>query len=130
MQLSLLHLTPLDRPETTVAATFLAVQPALALSCSLCLQAVTTACKKHGGFYLGSIGGPAAILALNCIKKVDAFDEAPGGSDCSGLREGAHKEETKPMRNCLKVHLGGHHGSISPACPSLLIMLCGHTLVS
>lgn len=34
------------------------------------LQAVTNACKKHGGFYLGSIGGPAAILAKNCIKKV------------------------------------------------------------
>ena len=31
---------------------------------------VTMACKKHGGFYLGSIGGPAAILAENCIKKV------------------------------------------------------------
>lgn len=37
----------------------------------LCLnQAVTNACKKYGGFYLGSIGGPAAILAQNCIKKV------------------------------------------------------------
>ena len=32
-------------------------------------KAVTDACKKHGGFYLGSIGGPAAILAENCIKK-------------------------------------------------------------
>lgn len=32
---------------------------------------VTNACKKYGGFYLGSIGGPAAILAKNCIKKVD-----------------------------------------------------------
>ena len=31
---------------------------------------VTKACKAHGGFYLGSIGGPAAILAQNCIKKV------------------------------------------------------------
>ena len=31
---------------------------------------VTNACKKHGGFYLGSIGGPAAILAQNNIKKV------------------------------------------------------------
>jgi fumarate hydratase class I len=33
-------------------------------------QQVTDACKKHGGFYLGSIGGPAAILAKNCITKV------------------------------------------------------------
>ena len=32
---------------------------------------VRGACKKHGGFYLGSIGGAAAILALNSIKKVD-----------------------------------------------------------
>jgi fumarate hydratase class I len=34
-------------------------------------KAVTDACAKHGGFYLGSIGGPAAILAKNCIKKVE-----------------------------------------------------------
>jgi fumarate hydratase, class I len=32
---------------------------------------VTNACKTHGGFYLGSIGGPAARLALDCIKKVE-----------------------------------------------------------
>lgn len=35
---------------------------------------VTDACKKHGGFYLGSIGGPAAILAVDSIKKVDVLD--------------------------------------------------------
>lgn len=35
---------------------------------------VTQACKKHGGFYLGSIGGPAAILAKNCIKKVELLE--------------------------------------------------------
>jgi len=35
---------------------------------------VTNACKKHGGFYLGSIGGPAAILAKNCIKKVEVME--------------------------------------------------------
>ena len=33
--------------------------------------AVRDACKAHGGFYLGSIGGPAARLAQDCIKKVD-----------------------------------------------------------
>lgn len=38
---------------------------------------VTKACKKHGGFYLGSIGGPAAILAQNCIKQVDARVRRP-----------------------------------------------------
>ena len=32
--------------------------------------AVTESCKKHGGFYLGSIGGPAARLAQDCIKNV------------------------------------------------------------
>ncbi len=37
-------------------------------------KAVTEACKKHGGFYLGSIGGPAAILALDSIKKVEVLD--------------------------------------------------------
>jgi fumarate hydratase class I len=37
-------------------------------------KAVTDACKSHGGFYLGSIGGPAARLALDCIKKVEVLD--------------------------------------------------------
>ncbi|MBR6831640.1 MAG: fumarate hydratase [Tidjanibacter sp.] len=37
-------------------------------------QQVTDACKKHGGFYLGSIGGPAAILAKNSIKNVEVVD--------------------------------------------------------
>lgn len=37
-------------------------------------QQVVDACKKHGGFYLGSIGGPAAILAQNSIKKVECID--------------------------------------------------------
>lgn len=35
---------------------------------------VTRACKAHGGFYLGSIGGPAAILAQNNIKKVEVLE--------------------------------------------------------
>lgn len=37
-------------------------------------KAVTQACKQYGGFYLGSIGGPAARLALDCIKKVEVLD--------------------------------------------------------
>ena len=37
-------------------------------------QAVSSACKKYGGFYLGSIGGPAARLAQDCIKKVELLD--------------------------------------------------------
>ncbi len=36
--------------------------------------AVREACRKHGGFYLGSIGGPAAVLAEECIKKVELVD--------------------------------------------------------
>ncbi|MGA7197069.1 MAG: fumarate hydratase [Roseiarcus sp.] len=35
---------------------------------------VRKACAKHGGFYLGSIGGPAARLAQDCIKKVDVHE--------------------------------------------------------
>lgn len=37
-------------------------------------QQVTDACQKHGGFYLGSIGGPAAILAQDNIKKVELVE--------------------------------------------------------
>ena len=37
-------------------------------------QAVTDACDAHGGFYLGSIGGPAARLAQDCIKKVEVVE--------------------------------------------------------
>ncbi|MDT8419661.1 MAG: fumarate hydratase [Desulfuromonadales bacterium] len=37
-------------------------------------QQVTDACAKHGGFYLGSIGGPAAVLAEENIKKVECID--------------------------------------------------------
>mmetsp|Transcript_32978 Transcript_32978/g.55296 ORF Transcript_32978/g.55296 Transcript_32978/m.55296 type:complete len:573 (-) Transcript_32978:153-1871(-) len=42
---------------------------------------VTNACKKHGGFYLGSIGGPAAILAQNCIKNVEVLDNEEDGME-------------------------------------------------
>jgi fumarate hydratase, class I len=35
---------------------------------------VREACRKHGGFYLGSIGGPAARLAQDCIKKVELLE--------------------------------------------------------
>jgi fumarate hydratase class I len=37
-------------------------------------EQVASACKKYGGFYLGSIGGPAARLAQDCIKKVELLD--------------------------------------------------------
>ena len=44
-------------------------------------EQVTDACKKHGGFYLGSIGGPAARLAQDCIKKVDVLEYAELGME-------------------------------------------------
>ncbi|MEO8553415.1 MAG: FumA C-terminus/TtdB family hydratase beta subunit, partial [Kofleriaceae bacterium] len=42
---------------------------------------VTDACKKYGGFYLGSIGGPAAVLAQDCIKKVSVVEYAELGME-------------------------------------------------
>jgi fumarate hydratase, class I len=42
---------------------------------------VTAACKKYGGFYLGSIGGPAARLAKDCIKKVEVLEYAELGME-------------------------------------------------
>jgi fumarate hydratase, class I len=44
-------------------------------------QQVTDACQKYGGFYLGSIGGPAARLAQDCIKKVEVLDYAELGME-------------------------------------------------
>lgn len=37
-------------------------------------QAVTDACKKHGGFYLGSIGGPAAVLSQHSIRSIECVE--------------------------------------------------------
>ncbi|SON55426.1 Fumarate hydratase class I, aerobic [Hartmannibacter diazotrophicus] len=44
-------------------------------------KAVRDACAKHGGFYLGSIGGPAARLAQDCIKKVEVVEFAELGME-------------------------------------------------
>ena len=44
-------------------------------------SAVTQACKKNGGFYLGSIGGPAARLAQDCITKVEVLDYSELGME-------------------------------------------------
>ena len=44
-------------------------------------KAVTDACKKYSGFYLGSIGGPAAILAQDSITKVEVLDYADLGME-------------------------------------------------
>jgi fumarate hydratase class I len=37
-------------------------------------QVVTDACKKHGGFYLGTIGGVAAVLSQSCIKSIECVE--------------------------------------------------------
>ena len=42
---------------------------------------VTAACLKHGGFYLGSIGGPAAVLAQENIKNVQVLDHKDDGME-------------------------------------------------
>lgn len=52
-------------------------------------RAVTRACQTHGGFYLGSIGGPAAILAEKCIKKVGRV-AVPGCTVHLSGREHSH----------------------------------------
>jgi len=44
-------------------------------------KAVTDACRENGGFYLGSIGGPAARLAQDCIRKVDVLEYAELGME-------------------------------------------------
>jgi len=44
-------------------------------------KAVTQACKDNGGFYLGSIGGPAAVLAQDCIKHVEVIDHPENGME-------------------------------------------------
>ena len=42
---------------------------------------VTAACKQYGGFYLGSIGGPAARLGRDCITKVEVLEYAELGME-------------------------------------------------
>jgi fumarate hydratase class I len=44
-------------------------------------KAVTDACRDNGGFYLGSIGGPAARLAQDCIRKVEILEYAELGME-------------------------------------------------
>jgi fumarate hydratase class I len=44
-------------------------------------QQVTDACRRFGGFYLGSIGGPAARLAQDCIKSVEVIEYAELGME-------------------------------------------------
>jgi fumarate hydratase class I len=43
--------------------------------------AVRESCKKNGGFYLGSVGGPAARLAQDCIRKVEILEYKEDGME-------------------------------------------------
>ena len=65
------------RPGAWTATSTSSRPPAAASSCSpraTARRQVTDACKQHGGFYLGSIGGPAARLALDYITKVEVLE--------------------------------------------------------
>jgi fumarate hydratase class I len=44
-------------------------------------KVVTQSCESHGGFYLGSIGGPAARLAQDCIRSVEVLEYAELGME-------------------------------------------------
>ncbi len=76
-------------------------------------QAVTDACKKHGGFYLGSIGGPAAILAQENIKKVEVLEYPELGM------EAIWKIEVEDFPAFILVDDKGNDffKQIKPACP-------------
>ena len=64
-------------------------------------QQVTDACQQHGGFYLGSIGGPAALLAEYNIKKVEVLEYPELGM------EAIWKIEVEDMPVTVAVDAGG-----------------------
>ncbi|MEG0949313.1 MAG: fumarate hydratase [Bacteroidales bacterium] len=74
---------------------------------------VTDACHKHGGFYLGSIGGPAAILAQDNIKKVECLEYPELGM------EAIWKIEVENFPAFILVDDKGNDffQQIKPACP-------------
>eukprot|EP01050_Picozoa_sp_SAG11_P009480 SAG11_NODE_892_length_6673_cov_7.963797_3_plen_153_part_00 len=74
-------------------------------------KAVTKSCKENGGFYLGSIGGPAAILAQNCIKKVEVLDYPEDGM------EAVWKIEVKDFPAFIVVDNKGNDFFKVPDCP-------------
>ncbi|MBP5477094.1 MAG: fumarate hydratase C-terminal domain-containing protein, partial [Paludibacteraceae bacterium] len=65
-------------------------------------QDVTDACKKHGGFYLGSIGGPAAILAQENIRSIECVQYPELG------REAIWKIEVQNFPECILVDNKGN----------------------
>ena len=77
-------------------------------------EQVTDACRTHGGFYLGSIGGPAARLAQDCIKKVEVLEypelgmEAVWRIEVRGL-PGVRRRRRQGQRLLRRDHQAGGH---------------------
>src|SRR5699024_189020 len=66
--------TPAGRTDSYVVQFHTASRSAVILAKGNRSAQVTDACPPHGGFYLGSIGGPAARLAQDCIKHVEVLE--------------------------------------------------------
>ena len=77
--------------------------------------AVTQACQRHGGFYLGSIGGAAARLAQDCITHVEVLEYPELGM------EAVWKIEVRDFPAFVIVDDKGHDFFADPACPALTI---------
>jgi fumarate hydratase class I len=77
--------------------------------------AVTEACQRHGGFYLGSIGGAAARLAQDCITHVEVLEYAELGM------EAVWKIEVRDFPAFIIVDDKGHDFFADPAGPPLTI---------
>jgi fumarate hydratase class I len=77
--------------------------------------AVTEACRQHGGFYLGSIGGAAARLAQDCITHVEVLEYAELGM------EAVWKIEVRDFPAFVIVDDKGNDFFTDPAGPALSI---------
>jgi fumarate hydratase class I len=86
-------------------------------------KAVTDACKKHGGFYLGSIGGPAAILAKDNIKKVEVLEYPELGM------EAVWKIEVKDFPAFILVDDKGNDFFATPRVTPLRATICATSSV-
>ena len=78
-------------------------------------KGVTASCKKYGGFYLGSIGGPAAILAQENIKKVEVLEYPELGM------EAVYKIEVVDFPAFILVDDKGNDFFADPSGPALTI---------
>lgn len=85
-------------------------------------KAVTNACKKHGGFYLGSIGGPAAVLASNSIKKVEVLEYPELGTLQANAEMLCYSQSHSRLHTHPPIYLLSI--SIPPFCSVLLCIPC------